>query len=222
VTKPDAILFDLDGTLVDSLADIAAAANRVLAGLDQPTHRVEDYRAYVGQGVTRLVERALPVDRQDLVGAAEAAFRADYPQHLLVETKPYPGIKALLQTLVALKTPLAVCTNKPQAAAEAVVNGLFAAGTFAAIAGQRADVPRKPDPAMALQLAAELGAAPERVWYLGDTKTDMQTARSAGMLAVGVLWGFRPRAELEEHGAQRLLADPADLFGLLRVEPQGE
>ena len=216
MAKPDAILFDLDGTLVDSLADIAAATNRVLASLGLPEHPVDAYRAFVGQGARRLVERALPADRRELLDEADAAFRADYMQNLLVATKPYPGILALLQTLRALGTPLAVCTNKPQAAAERVVAGLFPEGTFRVVSGQRPEIARKPDPAMALALARELDADPAKVWFLGDTKTDMETAQAAGMRAVGVLWGFRPRAELEEYGADRVLADPADLFGLLR------
>jgi phosphoglycolate phosphatase len=207
-----AVLFDLDGTLVDSLADIAGAANLVLAELGHATHPVESYRVFVGEGVTRLLEQALPAAALGDLPAAEAQFRRVYPQRMLDETRPYEGIPELLEALAARQIPCAVLTNKPQLAAEGVVEHLFAPGTFVAVVGQRDDQPRKPDPTGALDLARRLGLAPSRLAMVGDTRTDMETARNAGLRAVGVRWGFRDEAELRAHGADVVLSQPADLL----------
>lgn len=211
-----AAIFDLDGTLIDSLRDIGEAMNRTLGTMGFPVHALEKYNYFVGDGVKQLVQRALPPDRQDepTVMAFLAAYRQDYGSTWKVHTRPYPGIPDVLQALVARGIPLGVLSNKPDAVTNRCVEYFFPDIPFIAVAGQKEDVPKKPDPTAALAIAAGMLLEPEVCVFVGDTATDMQTATAAGMFPAGVTWGFRPRAELVEHGA-RLLADrPEALLGL--------
>jgi phosphoglycolate phosphatase len=212
-----AVLFDLDGTLLDTLADLGNAMNRVLAGRGFPTHPLDAYRYFVGEGARILVTRALPADRRDeaTIESCLAAFAADYDQNWQVETQPYPGVAELLDALIARGLKLAVLSNKPHEFTVRCVSQLLPHWTFDAVLGQREGVPRKPDPAGAFEIAAQLKIPPANFLYLGDTFVDMETARAAGMFPVGVLWGFRPAEELQESGAQALIARPGELVGLL-------
>lgn len=210
-----AVVFDLDGTLVDTLADIGHAMNAALAALGQPGHPFEAYRGFIGEGVRRLAERALPPGRGDLVDAATAEFRRVYGEHLLDRTRPYPGVPELLDGLVAAGVPLAVLSNKPDPATRRIVESLFARWPFAEIGGERPGVPRKPDPAAALAIADALGVAPARCLFVGDSGIDVATARAAGMVAVGAGWGFRGADELRAAGADVVLGAPPELLPLL-------
>jgi phosphoglycolate phosphatase len=212
---PSAVAFDLDGTLVDSLADIAHACNHAFEVLGLPTHPLDAYRGFVGEGVGRLLEQALPPERMDLRGEAETAFRARYGEHLLDLTQPYPGVVDLLRALTERGVPLGVLSNKPHPMTARVVEALFGDLPWKAVEGVRPERPRKPNPAGAFDVAEALGVDPSQVLFVGDTKVDVGTARAAGMVPVGVLWGFRPRAELEAAGAAHLLDAPADLLPLL-------
>jgi len=214
-----AVIFDLDGTLADTLADIAAALDRVLAAAGLPTHPMEAYRAFVGSGARVLVENALGGAHRDRVDEILAAFLDDYLDNLVVASAPYPGIDELLEGLAALPVAprLAVLSNKPHHATERVVEALFPSRPFARIYGHRSDWPKKPDPSAALALAAEIGARPERCVFVGDTAVDIQTAVRAGMRAVGCLWGFRDRAELERAGADVVLAHPRELLAVVKA-----
>jgi phosphoglycolate phosphatase len=187
------VIFDLDGTLLDSLGDLAAAMNRTLAARGFPTHPLDAYRAFVGEGVQKLAERALPPGKQDERSALVAAYQADYAQHLTDDTAPYPGIQALLDGLAARRFPTAVLSNKPDGPTRQLVESLLGRWAFRAVAGERPGVPRKPDPAAALQLAEAMGLQPHEVAFVGDTLVDMACARAAGMRPFGVLWGFRPQ-----------------------------
>jgi phosphoglycolate phosphatase len=211
-----AFLFDLDGTLVDSLGDIAAAMNEALAEAGAPPHAPEAYRRFVGDGVDALARRAAPPGLAD-DGAARAAlvarYQAIYDGRLTRSTRPYPGVPELVASLRSRGVPLGVLSNKPDPATRRLVEALFPAGSFVAVRGQRPGVPRKPDPGAALALAAELGAAPAEIAFVGDTSVDVRTARAAGMVAVGVSWGFRPD-ELREAGADLVVDDPAALAAL--------
>lgn len=213
----DAVLFDLDGTLADTLGDIAAAMDRVLRAAGLPAHSRDAYRQFVGSGARVLVERALPVAHQERIDEILAAFLTDYGAHLVVESRPYPGIEALLADLVALAAPpaLAVLSNKPHAATERVVAELFGAHPFARVYGHRDGWPKKPDPRAALALAGELGVDPSACLFVGDTAVDMQTAKRAGMVGVGCAWGFRDREELEAAGAAVVIERPAQLLDLV-------
>lgn len=213
-----AVIFDLDGTLANTLDDIADAMNHVLAERGLPTHAVDDYRHMVGWGVPALVEKALPAgfegergDPDDLIDA----FRARYGAHAFDRSAPYPGIPAMLDALVARGTPMGILSNKPDEFTKEMVSRLFGRWSFGAVAGARPDVPRKPDPAAARDIAARLGATPGDCVFVGDSDVDMRTANNAGMRAVGVDWGFRDREELEGAGSEVVLERPMDLLSLL-------
>lgn len=214
--KFSAVLFDLDGTLLDTLTDLAEAANAALTARGCPPHPVAAYRDFVGDGVEMLARRILPVDRSapDEVTALVADFRAQYAKNWHSATRPYAGISELLDFFVARNLPMLVLSNKPDDFTRLMVAHFFACWPFAAVAGVRAGVVPKPDPAAALAMARDLGVAPGEVLYLGDTGTDMKTAAAAGMYPVGVLWGFRPREELLRDGA-RILVDQPRAVGML-------
>jgi phosphoglycolate phosphatase len=214
-------LFDMDGTLVDSLADIGDSMNAVLEALGHPTHTLEAYRAFVGDGARALVERSLPASAEtDDVRAARIddalrRYKARYHTHLVVKSRPYDGVVAMLEALAARGATLAVVTNKPHEAAVEIVAQLLPTVRFAEVCGQKDGIPHKPDPTGPLAIVRALGVAPGDAFFVGDTDTDMLTARNAGMVAVGVLWGFRDRAELERHGAQHIVEHPGEIVTLL-------
>ena len=213
--RPRGVIFDLDGTLADSLEDIASAMNRTLAAHAFPEHPVSDYRAFVGEGVRKLVERALPPGTEGLRDAFLAAYQADYAEHLLDATRLFPGIPEVLDALQVRGVPVAVLSNKSDGPTRRLVEALCGRWAFRAVFGERPGVPRKPDPTSALALADALGAPPESVAFVGDTGVDMLTARTASMRPVGVLWGFRPK-EVLASGAEAASTGPelAQLLGV--------
>lgn len=214
-----AVIFDLDGTLLDTLDDLADSANRVLAAAGLPTHPVDRYRYFVGDGVRVLVERILPENLRDgdRIERLMSAFRDDYGKNWHAKTRMYDGIDAMLTSLQQQKISLNILSNKPHDFTQMCVSRFMAQWHFSTVLGQRPGVPRKPDPASALEIAAGIGVSPAEILYLGDTATDMKTARAAGMFAVGALWGFRTAGELEEHGAARLVRHPLELPELMQV-----
>jgi len=211
----EAAIFDLDGTLVNSLNDLADSANAVLRSHGFPAHDVEAYRYFVGNGSRKLIERILPADRAadaTFVRDFMAEYKARYAAHLLDKTKPYDGIMEMLAELRRRSIPMAVCTNKHQSAAEAIMEALFPHDMFCEIIGDQDGLPRKPNPSKVLHIMKNMGVTGDKTLYFGDTSVDMDTARNAGAFAVGVLWGFRPAEELTEHGADILLKHPMELF----------
>jgi phosphoglycolate phosphatase len=214
-----AVLFDLDGTLLDTLEDIARAANDVLAGLDLPTHSPGSYRRFIGDGVAMLFRRALPPDRvePEIVDRCVAGFEEAYGRSWNVRTRPYDGVPALLDDLAARGLGLAVLSNKPDGFTRLCAAEYLARWPFRAVVGQREGVPRKPDPAGALEIAGRLGVPAEQFLYVGDTAVDMETATRAGMYPIGVAWGFRPVEELRSGGAVAIIERPAELLGLLEA-----
>lgn len=213
-----AVLFDLDGTLLDTLEDIADSANRVLAEMGLPEHPLDSYRYFVGNGLMTLMERVVPADKRDqrTIASVAEAFRKDYGGNWHMKSRPYAGVHRMLQGLLEHDLELAVLSNKPQVFTVLCVERLLVGIPFHPVFGQREGVPRKPDPAGALEVARELGVDPEQFLYIGDTSTDMQTAKNAGMVAVGALWGFRTEEELRTNGADHLIATPVDLLELLK------
>jgi phosphoglycolate phosphatase len=207
------VIFDLDGTLVDSLGDIAAAMNRSLAARGFPTHPVDAYRTFIGEGVQKLAERALPPGKQEEKAALLQAYQADYAENLLETSAPYPGIPELLDALSTRGIPMAVLSNKPDAPTRRIVETLLGRWRFQAVAGERPGVPRKPDPAAALELARAMDVAASAVAFVGDTLVDVFTARAAGMRPLGVLWGFRAQ-EVAASGVATV-QHPGDLLPLL-------
>ncbi len=214
--KPQALIFDLDGTLLDTLADIGNAMNSALRELGFATHSLEAYRGFIGKGLEQLAAAALPqagtkVRTEEVV----ARFREFYSENLVVETRLYPGIAELLDGLQTRALPMAILSNKPDAPTQTLVKKLLGKWRFLDVRGERTGIPRKPDPQAALSIAAALGVAPQACAFIGDSAVDIHTATAAGMLPIGVLWGFRGRGELESAGAAHLLHQPQDLFALL-------
>jgi phosphoglycolate phosphatase len=219
--KPyDAAVFDLDGTLLDTLEDLADSMNGTLSSFGYPVHPDEAYKIMVGNGWRRLVEVAVgsacspSALSEELVTKMLADFSDRYYRAWNNKTRPYPGISDMLDRLSADGIPVAVLSNKADAMTKLVVAHYFPGIRFAAVYGQRPCVPAKPDPSSALEISGLLGVAPSRTVYLGDSGVDMATATNAGMYAAGVLWGFRGREELQEAGARVLLDKPEDIFAL--------
>ena len=211
----EAILFDLDGTLADTLTDLGLAMNEALGGLGCPAHPIDAYRHFVGDGVRVLCGLALPTDRQDLIPRAVEAMRHIYARTYMDHTVLYDGVADLLEQLGLRGTPLGILSNKPDDFTVLMVRDLGIMDRFGAVRGLREGVPRKPAPDGALAIAEAIGVAPGRFLYVGDTATDMRTARAAGMVPIGVLWGFRDREELESAGAEHIVSAPAEIMRIL-------
>ncbi len=207
-----AAIFDLDGTLADSLGDIAGAMNEALAARGWKQHPLPDYQNFIGEGVEHLARLAAPSLEDAQVQAFVDDYRARYAARIDQDTRPYEGIAELLDALVAAKVPLAVLSNKRDDFTVELVKRRFGKWPFHAVRGERVNVKRKPDPAAALEIAAALGVDPADCVFVGDTAIDIKTAVAAKMLPVGVLWGFRGRAELLNAGAKRLIAHPRELL----------
>lgn len=210
-------IFDLDGTLLNTLDDLAAASNRALAAMGMPQHPVDAYRYFVGNGVAKLIERITPEPcRKDpeVLTQLRKLFDEWYDVHGKDLTRPYEGILKMLDGLLAKRVKLAVLSNKPHQFVTELVPNYFG-DRFAVVYGQREGYPTKPDGSLVSLVLDELGAKPEETIYLGDSGVDMETARNGKVFAVGVLWGFRPKEELLESGAQALIAKPEELFSLL-------
>jgi len=206
--KYEAVLFDLDGTLLDTLRDLADSMNSALKSMGFPIHAVEKYKYFVGDGMYNLVLRTLPpgIREESIIKECLAKMNDEYGKRWADTTRPYDGIPELLDRLDGLGLKKAVLSNKPHD---------FTKLSFDVVLGQREGVPKKPDPAAALEIVDKLDIPPEKFLYLGDTNTDMKTANAAGMYAVGVLWGFREADELTENGARVLIKSPMDLLDIL-------
>jgi phosphoglycolate phosphatase len=219
-----AVLFDLDGTLLDTLDDIGNAMNRVLAQNGFPTHPIDAYRYFVGDGAHMLIYRALPeTDRgETTLRRCLEGFLEDYARNWKVMTKPYEGIPEMLAELTACGLKTAILSNKPHAFSEQCVAEFLSSWRFDIVIGQRNNFPRKPDPAGALEIAEFLAIPAANFLYLGDSAVDMQTAVSASMFPVGALWGFRSADELKQNGARALIDHPLKLLNLLGNTTQNQ
>lgn len=215
--KHRAVLFDLDGTLLDTLMDLADSMNQVLAYLKYPTHPTDQYKSFIGSGLETLVRRALPEEHRDdqTVQHCAKQMRRVYDKRWVQKTRPYPRVQQMLHALTRRGIHMAILSNKPHAPTCKMVERFLGRWRFEPVVGAQPGVPKKPDPAVALAIVAHVGIPAEQWLYLGDTGIDMQTARSAKMTAVGALWGFNPAAVLEEHGAQHLINAPDELLTLL-------
>ena len=215
--KIKGIIFDLDGTLIDSLADIATAANAVLEQFGFAVHPIQDYRIFVGDGVNVLMERIVP--GQELTDEFKMKFllawKQEYSKQWNVQTRPYDGILDLINELKKGGYRLGVLSNKPQEFTQACVAEFFESDLIKPVWGLCEDRPKKPDPKGALEMASEWGLAPDEILYVGDTSTDMQTAVNAGMWPLGVSWGFRSKQELLAHGARSIIDHPMDLMKIV-------
>lgn len=206
------VIFDLDGTLLDTLEDLAAAGNHVLEHFNYPVHTVDEYRYFVGDGLQTLIDRIVPasVNQEDRDNCLQL-FRTFYGEHWHDRTEIYAGVETLLSTLKKAGRRLAILSNKPHDFTMMCAAHFFDKNLFELVLGQRPEVAKKPHPAGALEIARRTGAVPGSCIYVGDTKVDMTTGKAAGMFTIGVLWGFREAAELRENGADMLVKTPDDL-----------
>ncbi|WP_258315508.1 HAD family hydrolase [Aliarcobacter cryaerophilus] len=210
------VIFDLDGTLLDSIEDIASSMNKVLESLQLPTHKIEDYKHFVGGGVDILVENALNNQSKEIKDEVIKRFKIEYDGKLHSKTLPYDRIYELLDELKKLDINLAVLSNKPHEFTVSYVNHFFKNYNFKEIHGQKKDVPKKPDPKAALDIVKCLDSSCENTYFIGDTKIDMQTAKSANMTAIGVLWGFRDEKELRDFGADFIVSNPLEILKIIK------
>lgn len=210
------IIFDLDGTLIDSLEDLADSMNSALIRFRYPVHDISAYRYFVGNGVRELVKAALPESARDeqTVTECQRLMREAYGANCLNKTKPYDGILGLLGELQAGGIKLSVLSNKADDFTQKIVKALLPA-YFDMVLGLRTGANRKPDPSGALEISEEMGIIPGNMMMVGDTPGDIQTAKNAGMISTGVLWGFRTRDELIDAGAEYLLNSPRELMDIL-------
>ena len=213
--KYPAVIFDLDGTLLDTLADIADAMNAALERIGFPGHETAAYRYLTGDGVRALAERSIPEPAKNdtAVAACIREFRSQYADRWGTKTRPYPGIPELLAGLAGRRIRLSVLSNKLDEFTRRAVRDFLPGFEFSFVIGAKPDLPPKPDPAGALLIASGLAIPPSQIIYLGDTGVDMLTAVRAGMFPVGALWGFRDEKELREHGAGSVIGTPGELLG---------
>ena len=208
------VIFDLDGTLLDTIADLAESANYALKQLDYPTHPVDAIRTFVGNGINKLLERALPAHEQteENIMRMRSHFVPYYDIHNADLSTPYPGIVSLLEDLQAKGILIAVASNKYQEATVKLVKQYFPNIDFVEILGQREGINVKPDPSIVFDILQKANLSKENVLYVGDSGVDMQTAINAEVDAIGVTWGFRPRAELESFRPMGLIDKAEDLL----------
>ena len=215
--KHQAVIFDFDGTLLDTLRDLAESVNTVLSRSGFPEHSLEAYRHFVGEGIEELARRVLPEGHRDeatitrILTDVREEYRQRWPNH----TRPYEGIPELLDALTARRVKMAIVTNKPDDSTRTMAARLLPRWKFDVIVGATTDLPRKPDPKGALEAARHLRLPARAFLYVGDSDIDMKTANAAGMYPVGVLWGFRTADELVKNGAKVLIRKPLELLDLL-------
>jgi phosphoglycolate phosphatase len=212
------VIFDLDGTLLNTLDDIGDSVNLALTRMGLPTYPIERYRYFVGDGMEILARRVLPPERVDdaTVAACVGHIRDEYGSRWSNKSRPYDGITDMLNGLVARNLLLGVLSNKPHDFTRVVVEKLLPEWKFDPLLGSRPGVPKKPDPAAALEIIDQLRIPAEEILYVGDTAVDMQTAVAAGMFPVGAVWGFRTAEELRDNGARVLIEHPVDLLRLVK------
>lgn len=215
--KLKAVLFDLDGTLLDTLPDIRDAMNAVLARHDLPQYDMESYREMIGWGIGRLAELAIPKELRSEVDVADLAeeMRRAYVSHPLESSVPFEGVPELIEALHTAGVPMGVLSNKVHELTQLLITRAWGEGVFRAVYGARDDLPMKPHPEAAQRIASELGVKPYEVVFVGDTAIDMETAQVAGMYPVGVSWGYREVEELWMHGAAMVVSSPDEIPPLI-------
>lgn len=212
-----AIIFDLDGTLLDSLTDIGLAANRTLERFGLPAKPIDAYRYLVGRGAEFLVRNCLPADvTESFVSDFLESYLDDYDHHHTENTSLYAGIPEMLDAIAGFGIPMSVLSNKLNKTTNACVDRFLSQWEFARVWGSGRGYPRKPDPTAALTIAEQTCVDPKGFLFVGDTNIDMKTATAAGMRSIGVSWGFRPVRELREAGAEIIIDHPVDLIQYIK------
>ncbi len=206
------VIFDLDGTLLDTIVDLAETCNEVLALQHFPTHPIPAYKTFVGDGLQSLIRRITPADTDDIVlRQCCTLFAEQYARNWKRNSCPYGGISDMLSALKKHGILLAVLSNKPHEFTKLFVDEFFPPGLFSIVYGQREGVPKKPDPTVALEIAEILGSRPQDTIFVGDSGVDMMTGKTAGMIAAGVSWGFRSVQELTDNKADIIVHNPMEL-----------
>lgn len=210
--KHTAVIFDLDGTLLDTIEDLTVSINIALGSMGYPQHTADDYMAWIGEGLPTLAIRALPAERRNIAEIERFGtnVRDEYRTRWKNHTHPYDGIHELLDGLTRFGIRMSVLSNRPDEFTKLIIDHFLPDWKFEFMAGTKPSVPMKPDPVAAIQIAKDMKTKPKRFAFLGDTKTDMETAIAAGMYPVGVLWGFRGADELRSYGAKLLIERPID------------
>lgn len=209
-------IFDMDGTLLDTVVDIAESSNYALKQKGYSGHKVDEYRYFVGNGVRKLIERALPekARTEKIIDECLALFNTHYNENCMNRTEPYPGITEVFEYIDEEGIKTSILSNKSHDFTEKIAEYYFNTGLFTGILGASDRFKRKPDPDSALYLAEKMQIEPAKIVYVGDTATDMKTAKAAGMIAVGAEYGFRGRDELLSNGAEYLVSSPEELIML--------
>lgn len=212
------VIFDLDGTLVDSLTDLAVATNYALEKNGFTPHPIERYKTFVGNGMLLLITRALPEScrNKETISTVKNDFWNYYFEHLNDHTLPYPGITDLLIELEKRHIKIAVATNKPQKAAEAIIAHCFKGFSFISVQGQIPERPTKPDPCIVHDILKVIDVSLDEILYVGDSGVDMQTTQNAHIMGIGCLWGFRGAKELLSNGAVHLIDKPIELLNFCK------
>lgn len=212
-------IFDLDGTLLNTLNDLADSCNYILEKNHLPVHALDSYKNFVGNGMTQLIQRALPSELKsdfEVIEKIRDEFIEYYTKHSAIKTAPYDGVIEMLKSLSSMNIKLAVASNKFMEGTQALVKKYFSEIKFSSVFGQRTNVPMKPNPQIVYDIMKELNITnKEEIIYVGDTGTDMQTAVNAGITSVGVLWGFRSEEELKKQGAQYIINYPEKLLEII-------
>lgn len=209
-----AAIFDMDGTLINTLEDLADSVNEMLAHYNRPPRTIDEVRMFVGNGAKILMQRALESTDENFINDALKFYDGCYKRRLTNKTKPYAGIVEVLETLNAQNIPVAICTNKQHFAAVELAEKIFPAIKFAEVIGDA----KKPNPARALEIMEKIGVKPNEVAYFGDTSVDIETAKNAGFLPVGVTWGFRAESELIDSGAKIIIHRADEIFNFVKFK----
>lgn len=209
-----AVIFDLDGTLLDTIGDLADSMNIVLKQHNFPTHDLNTYKTLVGNGIKTLVKLALPSEHKDESSVVHynSLMQNEYAKRWNNRTKPYEGIERVIETLGSKDIKLAVLSNKTHEFTRKMISHYFGLEKFQIVIGDREGKPLKPDPTSAIEISTFMDILPEQIAYLGDSGVDMQTAVNAGMFSIGATWGFRSKKELQENGADALINSPEELL----------
>ncbi len=214
------VIFDLDGTLLDTITDLALSCNHALEACGYPLPPMHLYRTFVGNGIDKLLERSLPPEAksEQQVGELRSHFQPYYDLHSCVHTAPYAGVMELLEQLSQRGIMLAVASNKYQSATQELVQHFFGSTPWRIVLGQREGVPRKPDPTIVYDILQHCGVEADETLYVGDSDTDMETAYRAGVQSVGVSWGFRPVSDLIAHHAGTIVHQASEILPLVDGE----
>lgn len=210
------VIFDLDGTLLNTIADLGEAANHALARAGYPVHAISSYPYFVGNGVRKLLERVLPEDARtdEKINLLHGYFTEYYDAHMADRTQPYPGIPELLDRLRERDIKVAVASNKYDSAVKKLISRFFPDTEWAAVEGQKPGVPVKPDPSIVFGILSKVAVPKSEVLYVGDSGVDMETARRACVTSCGVTWGFRTESELKKQYAENIVRKPSEILDL--------